>query len=1616
MSSDAKPDVVPSTTSTNTNGGRSHKFKKGANSINNIKQVKFEGRCSDMKGNVYDCNDAKQTDQYSKTTKELADYVGRTYKYGGDMRQAILSLTVPVIQEPQEPDDEENRLQMRLWEKQVDEYVKKSTWLAEHIKSLYSLVWGQCSEAMRQKIESLEDFETISMASDGVALLTAIKNATYNYQSQKYRIESINEALRRLIGFRQGPNMATQDYYEQFLNRIDVYVHTGGSVAPHPGTITSEAASNGWFPNNMTEAELGQAKEMEWANIFITGADRVRYGSLITSLQNEFLNGNDRYPKTLIDAYNRLTYWREPKSSVRYVNANDGVTFAHNDTDNEEVTLVTSNRSKTGKNKDHITCHKCGQKGHYANQCTAETGEQLLISGVEAGEFDSDNTSFMFQTSHGGNIPETWILLDNQSTVDVFKTKSLLKNITNTDRTMTISCNAGKVVTNQVGELSGYGTVWYQPTGIANILSLARVREKGFKVLYNDQENQFQITKLDGTTHIFQQSPRGLYFLDTQDLHHGNTLLNVSEETTATNLEGVALINIVDDNKAKFSQRDYLNAVEARKIMHMIGRPSLQQFLHILDRNQLPNCPVTRRDALNAEAIFGTDVGSLKGKTVHRSSVPVQPILNDLPAETMAAYKDVVLCADIMYVNKIPFFVTISRHIHFSTVEMLHNRKSETVLNAIKQVNAVYQKRGFNITHMLIDGEFDCLRGALSALKITRNTATNDEHVPEIERFIRTLKERTRCVYNTLPFKSMPPRLLIEMVYASNFWLNCFPYPNGISDVLSPRAIVTGMSIDFIKHCKLEFGSYVQVHEAHDNSMVPRTSGAIALRPTGNAQGGYVFYSLTTGRCLNRNRWTALPMPSDVIDRVHKLSRRELDTNEPLLFGDRNQIIEAEDPDSDDESYHPNENIDNNDDESTIDHAQVEPDHIEVDNLIDAPIAEADDDPREEQAEGHNEDLGYQNNDHDPVPAPIPDMEQIGLDIAIPGVAPPPNLDMDINNPLPLDDGIAGVDDDGPARQHQLDQEMGDLYGARNSDYGLRPRRPRDYSHLHATLEHTVMTQYSMKRGIKLFGSDGVDAVLQELKQLHDRNVIEPVQMASLSADDKRNALQYLMFLKQKRTGKIKGRGCADGRKQRSFISKEDSSSPTVSIEAVMLTCTIDAQEKRDVATVDIPGAFMQAEMDDIVYMKIEGTMAELLVKLDTQRYQSFVTMEGNKKVLYLQLKKALYGTLKAALLFWKRLSNVLLSWGFEINPYDRCVANKEIDGTQCTIIWHVDDLKISHAKPTVIDEVINMLSKEFGNEAPLTINRGKIHDYLGMTLDYSNEGKVIIIMSDYIKGILDELPEDMNGVSATPAANHLFEVNCNPSPLDTKLADFFHHVVAQLLFLCKRARPDIQTAVSFLCTRVKNPDIDDYKKLTRVMRYLRGTLNMNLTLEGNDARIMKWWVDASYAVHHDLKSHTGGILTLGKGAIYATSTRQKLNTKSSTEAELVGVSDVMTQVLWTRYFLDAQGYGAKELIIYQDNKSAILLENNGRTSSSKRTRHINIRYYFVTDRIDKGEVTVEYCPTKVMIADFFTKALQGAAFTAFRDYILNIDPGQQAEQDPRSVLNKVEPVSTKEK
>ena len=239
-----------------------------------------------------------------------------------------------------------------------------------------------------------------------------------------------------------------------------------------------------------------------------------------------------------------------------------------------------------------------------------------------------------------------------------------------------------------------------------------------------------------------------------------------------------------------------------------------------------------------------------------------------------------------------------------------------------------------------------------------------------------------------------------------------------------------------------------------------------------------------------------------------------------------------------------------------------------------------------------------------------------------------------------------------------------------------------------------------------------------------------------------------------------------------------------------------------------------------------------------------------------------------------------------------------------------------------------------------------------------------------------------------TPAAKHLFEVNEDCEKLDGR-RKIFHSTFAKLLWIGKKAIPDTLVALSFLGKRTEKADLDVWKKLIRLLSYLKGTSELRLKLGVDEINVVKWWADSSFGVHRDLKSHSGAMGSLGRGAFYPTSKAQKHNTTSSTEAEVVAAAEIVPQMIWTSSFLKNQGYDVRRAVLHQDNKAAILLQKNGVLSRGKATRHVDVRFFFVKDRIEKGEVDVCFCGTDEMVADFWTKPLQGNDFFRFRDSIL---------------------------
>ena len=273
----------------------------------------------------------------------------------------------------------------------------------------------------------------------------------------------------------------------------------------------------------------------------------------------------------------------------------------------------------------------------------------------------------------------------------------------------------------------------------------------------------------------------------------------------------------------------------------------------------------------------------------------------------------------------------------------------------------------------------------------------------------------------------------------------------------------------------------------------------------------------------------------------------------------------------------------------------------------------------------------------------------------------------------------------------------------------------------------------------------------------------------------------------------------------------------------------------------------------------------------------------------------------------------------------------------------------------------------------------------------------VEIDMKDQIKQVIEkfeiETGEKVDSEVTTPATHNLFKVDLSSIELEKKKSDLFHSCTASLLFIMKRARPDIETSISFLMRRVAKSDKDDWLKLKRVLCFLSRTIDDTRKIGATSLTEIFTWVDAAYAVHDNMRSHMGELMSLGLGIVHGKSAMEKINTKSSTEAELVGLGEYLPYNIWFLHYMRAQGYTIRSNTIYQDNKSAILMERNGRNSCTGNSRHINVRYFWIKDKVDKGEVKVEYLPTHLMVADFFTKPLVGSLFRTLREYIMGWKP-----------------------
>jgi hypothetical protein len=502
-------------------------------------------------------------------------------------------------------------------------------------------------------------------------------------------------------------------------------------------------------------------------------------------------------------------------------------------------------------------------------------------------------------------------------------------------------------------------------------------------------------------------------------------------------------------------------------------------------------------------------------------------------------------------------------------------------------------------------------------------------------------------------------------------------------------------------------------------------------------------------------------------------------------------------------------------------------------------------------------------------------------------------------------------------------------------------------------------------------------AIKAELMTLFkDLKVLRVVKTASMKAGTK--ILKSHMFVVSKYLAsgefdKMKARLVADGRDQDPELYP-NKSSPMVALHLVFTVLGMVACHKWHVTVkIDIKGVFLQTPMEgEPTYMKLDRKMMKYVIKMFPE-LKKYVEEDD---CLYTLILKAIYGCVQASALWYALICRTLEEGGYEVSKTDRCVFWKISSKSRIyLLLLHIDDILANVDREEAM-MLKARLEKAFGT---IQFEEGGRLSYLGMQLELREEGTVID-MSFYAKQLL----EGKNfKVAPSPSTKKTFEVDEGSPLLSEEEKKYFHSTVAKFLFMAKRARPDLLTVVSFLCTRVQGATQQDMVKLERVLGYVKATQEQAMVLHAQTTQNIRAYVDAAFALHNDSKSHTGVMVYVGETLVYVSSKKQKCMSKSLMEAELIGLTDNLGFIELFQEFVEFLiGKRVNTPIVFQDCSAVVMLVMKG--GGITRTKHLRARMNLGKEMVDQERVHVMYIKVVEMKAHGFSEPFDPAEFKKF--------------------------------
>ena len=537
------------------------------------------------------------------------------------------------------------------------------------------------------------------------------------------------------------------------------------------------------------------------------------------------------------------------------------------------------------------------------------------------------------------------------------------------------------------------------------------------------------------------------------------------------------------------------------------------------------------------------------------------------------------------------------------------------------------------------------------------------------------------------------------------------------------------------------------------------------------------------------------------------------------------------------------------------------------------------------------------------------------------------------------------------------------------------------------------------------------EGIYDEVRTILEFKTWEYVHAKDLTEKQLEEVISCFMFLKNKFgvdnvIEKIKARLVGGGHMQDKIqLDPELISSTTLRTASYNIIVNIAAFEDRDLSVIDIRSAYLQASLPEgvVVFMLIRKDLADIIIELDP----SAIPFLNEKGQLYVRLKKALYGLIQSAKIWYNCLISKLAVIGYYPLPNNMdpnvvikvMSPDEEHDEEWISILGiHVDDIGIASSKKETMLIKIH-LTDSFGE---VKFQSGDEMDWLGIHIVRDRKEKTITLSQiSYVERMLSKF-KGMLEVEKfiefkTPAESDLFTTNDNFKTQDLQLK--FLSILMSIAFLAYRTRPDLLTVVSYLATRVLHNDPRDMEALIRLIGYIQYTKDKVLRLSPTGLKIF-CWTDASYGNHFGGRGHSGILISMShdeienksSGFLYAMSSKQKHVAQSTAEAELIAQAEGLKYVLWIRNMLAAITNKEVEpsVIFYQDNMAAIQMAITG-TGKFKNTKHIEHRMFLITNHLDSDHIEMKFCPTERMIPDLLTKTtFSGPKIASLTASILN--------------------------